>query len=142
MASVLPTFPMPLPHPRWIGDKTFFRPAGLGGTPPTLLPRHPAREESPDLLLLAASRLGISINPGPLLTNKTYTQIRPSINVFQPFILFVAVFKGALIPQAEGASPPICLVPINVLSPLSIPPDTGGASGGEEGTFPHSSHYI
>lgn len=108
------------------------------GVMPPSLPRQPAREESPDLLLLAVSRLGISVNPSPWLTNKTYTQIRPSINVFQPLILFVAVFEGALIPRAMRAFPPIYLLPIDALSPHCIEPDKGEASArrGEEGISP------
>lgn len=134
-----PSLLQPLPQPRWTGDNTFFHPSGLGLHTPTSPPRQPANEESPDLLLLAVSRLGISINPGPWLTNKTYTQIRPSINVFQPLILFVAVFKGALIQRAMRAFPPIYLVPINVLSPHSIQPDKGEASEGRGG---HLSRFI
>jgi hypothetical protein len=79
------------------------------------------------------SRLDISINPVLGLTNKTYTQIRPSINVFQPLILFVAVFKGALIQWAMRAFPPIYLTPIDALSPHSTQPDKGEASEGSGG---------
>lgn len=134
-------FPIPEspPYPRWPEDNTLFHPPSLGSHTPTSLPRQPAKEESPDLLLLAASRLGISINPVPGLTNKTYTQIRPSINVFQPLILFVAVFKGALIQQATRAFPPIYLPAIDVLSPHSTQPDKGEASEGRGG---HLSRFI
>lgn len=134
----LPFFQL-FPHPRWTEDNTLFHFSGLGLHIRTSLPRQPAKEESHDLLLLAVCRLGISINPGPWLTNKTYTQIHPSINVFQPLILFVAVFKGALIQRAIRAFPPIRLIPINVLSPHSIQPDKGEVSEWQGG---HISRFI
>ena len=119
---------------KWTGDHTLFHPPGLGLHSPTLWPRKPAKEESPDLLLLAMSRLGISVNPRLGPTNKTYTQTHPSINAFRPLILFVAISKGALIPRARRTLPPIYLAPIDILPPHSIPPDKGEIEAG--GTSP------
>lgn len=137
----LPLFYPPLPTPMGWGQRTL--PSLWPGVIPPSLPRQPAREESPDLLLLAVSWLDISVNPSPQLTNKTYTQSRPSINVFQPLILFVAVFEGALIQRAMRAFPPIYLLPINVLSPHCIQPDKGEASARRGGHLsPDLSHCV